>query len=417
MKRLPDILRRRGMLALSAVGALWILSRAFTGGAERLMTFSARDQIVGIRDGQLFLLRQTRPGGRSGARFEPGRGRAAGPEVAPYLVALPLNGGASRTLAGPADLGNGWGLATLTGNRILYARLVPRSPGPPARPAETRIVEVPLNGGQVRTLPARIPSDAAAIVGRDFYWVEGRPEREQRVRSGSRTVVRRVPDSLVMSMPVDGGPVRRIASGVPSYTTFRVAGDYLFWTTEADRATGRRGLCYYRRGAEGPRVLDTYPGGQPPLIHGGRFYWMAGPPLVPTFRPEPVSTAPGLMSTLPDGSDFRVLVDLERQPDLVPPAQVVGFSGRHLYCIFSRRRRGRPSDGHPTVPVLCRVLPDHPDAVQVLKTLPPDTAPGGLDHQYCYLVTTEQFENWLDWSPRGLYRRIRRVLYRVRLPD
>lgn len=434
MMKLPrDLIRRRGILALSILGALWILMRAFTSSdVERLSSLALSDQILGIRDGQVYLLRwQEERRAPAAASQSPARPiRAAGSMRS--VLALPLSGGRARELASIQDPAEPLARATLTAAGILVALVEPalieqRFTGGPQdlrlvarlfrRPGRTRILEVPLNGGPAHTLPVEIPSDRVALVGRQCYWIDVRPDREESIPDGKRTRTRRVPRSRLMVTPLDGGPARVAASQLPWYGTLEARGNDLFWLTEPEPpARGHRDLYFYSSARGIVEVFHDYTGLVAPEVDGDRFYWMVTSPFIPDVTSGPPPDRPGVMSARHDGSDLRTLVDLRASRDLLLPAQLLSLQGEYLYCLFQTPRRFRANDP-TTAPLLCRVERSPPHRIRKLEKLPAEGFSAPMDEKYYYGVLTEHPDDWFDWSPQGIARQHRRVLYRVRLPE
>lgn len=405
--RLPEgSKRRRSVLALSSLGALWILSRAFTGsGIERLAPLSPSDWgLLGVRKDYAYVERNRE------------------------VVGLPIRGGRSRVLTSIPDSPALGVHVTLNESALLVAqveagkteertvelpdggRLTTRAVLSPSR---ARFSEVPLEGGPAHQFPVVIPGEHRVVIGRECFWIRGQPDRLEPVLHPDRFHrFRSIPRSEVVATPLEGGPTRVLASRVPWGTDLQAAGGYLLWLSE-QAGSSYPVLHSYRPGDSRVTVLRRFPSTEVPEVHDGRFYWMAGRiPGLPTPSPgEPT----GLVSARPDGSDRRVIVDIDAEPSLQTPARVLGGNQGSLYCTFQTlsRFRGRPA----MVPVLCRIRAGHNGPLERVKELPPETQILSFDGHYCYFVVAEHPENWFDWSREGVGVQNVRVLYRCRLPD
>lgn len=397
--------RRVAILALSALGALWILSRAFTGvGIERIRRLPPDEHLLAVHEGQVLIE----------------RGRE--------IVALPVRAGRARVLDRAPDSPGFRRSVTLDGSNLLVARGEPEKgehrivEAPGGRrsvtwirrsPAQTRFVEVPLDGGPVHPLPLVVPTDRPVVIGRECFWIRGQPDRLEIVSHSDRSrTFRSIPRSELVVTPLEGGPTRVIASGVFQGTFLQARGGYLLWTGQG--GSGGRVLCSYRPGDSGVTVLHRFSGSEVPEVHDGRFYWM-----VDRHPGSPVPGSPdpaGLISALPDGSERRVVIDMDTDPSLQQPARLLGPHRRSLYGIFVTPARSRSSGGTALVLMLCRILPGHPTPVEKLKELPVQTGTALLDGDYCYFEVLEHHEDWWDWSQNGLSGKDIRVLYRCRLP-
>jgi hypothetical protein len=206
-----------------------------------------------------------------------------------------------------------------------------------------------------------------------------------------------------MVSPLAGGPARRIAVGM-----FRMSAgpDGIFWPV----AQGDSRITLHTYPPDFPvEVLTDYTGWEAPLQFAGRLYWL-GSDLTSAdgFPREPSQ----FHTSLPDGTDHRILLDVDPQQRDLQSLRDLRLHGTAL-LFFRVTRLG----GGPRAVSLCSLRPNDPVGVVSLSgTVAGVSGPFWIDGSSAYFLRVENRENWLDWSPRGLVPRQVGILHRIALP-
>jgi hypothetical protein len=179
---------------------------------------------------------------------------------------------------------------------------------------------------------------------------------------------------------------------------------------------GSSDLFFCRPGTDRIERLRGYTGIEPPVLHEDRFYWLSELPeasAVGAVR-YPVGT---LVSARLDGSEEREVLSSGLATDASPRHRLLTIHRGWLYLTELRPVSERPGASSALALALCRIRPEHSNAVERLIQLPFESAGYCFDGDSFYFTASTQQETWLDWSTQGLNVRTDQFLYRYRLPQ
>jgi hypothetical protein len=158
-----------------------------------------------------------------------------------------------------------------------------------------------------------------------LYWVLVKPGVDYHVTSRSGFRNERAGTDELIETPLDGGPARRVATGLTAGETrgyILATDDGVFWRMPRPYPDGRRDLHYLRADDQrtdgkpaAVRIVQDYTGDVPPVLFHDRLYWIAphrnedgDPPQGLSWYDRANVQGGSLVSAALDGSDRRVIV-------------------------------------------------------------------------------------------------------------
>jgi hypothetical protein len=319
----------------------------------------------------------------------------------------------------------------------------------------------PLAEGSRTILVANHLNSVTYAAGDSVYWIESRqwkntpPSIKQTLRNGVLTTPILPSCSRLFRASVEGGDPEMVVDrtgGIDPSELFAGESGVFWFERRTSGLDWPRTLAYLDNRQHTPLRLAEYYADACPTRCGDRLYWLEpsknGRPLSTSeyeaYRPQGMtgqtaSSAPAdykqfrVMSSALDLSSIRAEATLAVRGRLTTPSNapvgntyLFAHRGRvYVLCIGSVQLSGEPGhereangkSGSESAAAVYQVLNQGQPIVRQLAVFPARVNAFYRDDGDLYAVTTEERENWFDWSSQGLLRKFARVAYRYRLPD
>jgi len=257
----------------------------------------------------------------------------------------------------------------------------------PPKAEEMRFREVSVHGGEPREV-AVLHGDSFCLIGSHLFWIRPATEATVKVNQGQAFWWETTAQSDLMLTSLSDGSTRCIRQGIYRYTPLTIHETGITWTQLAPYP--QKPTLFYAHASDGVvRSLSMIDDPNPQSLHefGGRLYW--------TINTSPsegyANSRQVLRSSNLDGTDVReILSEIQKRPIayiLLYPYQ------NSLYCCLRVARQTSNGRGQS---FLCRLHPDQPDPLEILRRLPSGTRFAQFDGGYLYGVLHERRRSLLS---------------------
>ena len=251
----------------------------------------------------------------------------------------------------------------------------------PPKAEEVRFRGVSIQGETPREV-VTLHGNSFCLIGSHVFWIRAAREETAKVHQGQVSWWEATAHSDLMLTSLSDGSTRCIRQGIYRYTPLTVQETGITWTQIAPYP--QKPTLFYARASDGVvRSLSMIDDLNPQSLRefGGRLYWT-------------ISTAPSegfaysrqiLMSSRLDGADVReVLSQIQTHP--IVYLLLYPYQNSLYACLHVARQN---SNGHGQS-FLCRLHPDQPEPLEILRKLPAGTRFAQFDGGYLYGVSHER---------------------------
>jgi hypothetical protein len=294
-------------------------------------------------------------------------------------------------------------------------------------PNRLRLCRLSCQGGPVQEVLRDLNTDRFTVVGEDIYWIRGKPEAvtsiwERSHPSHYRETV--LPRSDLMHTSLRTGMSRQIATGFPLHASLFAGRDAVYWIKQShpgDPKT-KSELWRYQPALPAPeRVLADYKNIAAPLEADARLYWIEreggnGTLSGEISNPDQVR----LLSTNPDGSDKRPVLDLVTNKTRRWDQYRFYVYNDRLYALLKEPPRSATSPTSNAPETLYRVRPHATHPLHPLFKMPRNSMTDRthemvfFEKGFFYFTCREEHEDWLHATAPST---VENTLYRIRLAE